>query len=158
MQERSTVKGASYFVGDNDLGNKSSVVQFPLMYSKNATFFTFDGNPITRVEFDNIHDLFSRLDSDAAKPKVMSYKVTHPVMELALFDTNDHEFNEELELANKELESANVEELVIFFYDKNGNRIWTEFLSPKDDKHEKIDMEQFTLLDLSEAHEENHTN
>jgi len=148
LQKSDVIKGAS------------SVIQLPLISSRNVTFYTFDGNILERIEnCDDLHGLGFKLDPGAPKPKPVSYRRVQPSFQFKFpkecldsagagvtllplgFTDEDH--------VNKILLSTYAKEYFIFFHDKYGNRIGIEPIVAAD-----IDIKTFTEYDLSEAFEE----
>ena len=131
--DRSVVPGASYVVYEGGPTEDSPITVVPpgaSFDSMAATFYTFDGIPITtinhRFQFDNVT---CKLDKTAPKPKPVSYKRAY--------------------WASPGLETKVDPGFVILFHDKNGNRIgWNRMNAPDQD------VTSFTKYDVSGATEE----
>lgn len=101
----SVIPEASYLVYDGD--SDGDIVGGVSASSRNVTFYTFDGNPITTIEHGSRFFAMSRkLDRSAPKPRPLTYKI---------------KCWPDIRIGFGLAKGGSVD--FILFYDKNGNKI-----------------------------------
>ena len=129
------ISGSSYLVYEGGLTKSSPINRSPghvSKTSKNVTFYTFDGNPITTIKHNfDFEKMNAKLDPSALVPKPISFrKIFMPTF--------------------KCVDSMIVEAgYMVLFHDKNGNRILWELLNSVDEN-----IKCWLEYDLSNAFEE----